>query len=93
MTGIAVGLGMGSALGLVRAAGWNPSLRNEYLVAAAGALIGTNGPMTALGVTDPRTWGVSGWVSDILPHVAYAVVTVRVLETLQVSAACGPRRG
>ncbi|MCF2536076.1 MULTISPECIES: hypothetical protein [Streptomyces] len=82
MTGFAAGLGMGAMLGLARAAGWRPSLRRQYVVATVGALIGTNGPMTVLGVTDPRTWGLAGWISDIVPHIAYAVVTVHVLDGL-----------
>jgi hypothetical protein len=24
-------------------------------------------------VTDPRTWGAAGWVSDLLPHLAYGL--------------------
>ncbi|GAA3352418.1 hypothetical protein GCM10017744_001310 [Streptomyces antimycoticus] len=83
MTGFAAGLGMRAVLGVARAAGWRPSLRRQYVVATVGALIGTNGPMTVLGVTDPRTWGLAGWVSDIVPHIAYAVVTVHVLDGLQ----------
>ncbi|MGW3668254.1 hypothetical protein [Streptomyces sp. NPDC005141] len=82
MTGFAAGLGMGAVLSLARAAGWHPTRASQYAVATVGALIGTNGPMTALGVTDPRTWSVSDWVSDIVPHVAYAVVTVAVLDRL-----------
>jgi hypothetical protein len=34
-----------------------------------------NGPMVAQGLTDPRTWGVAGWVSDVVPHVAYGLAT------------------
>ncbi len=38
--------------------------------------------MTLLGVTDPRTWPVSSWVADVVPHVAYGAVTAAVLEQL-----------
>jgi hypothetical protein len=48
LTGIASGLGMGALLSLLRSAGWHPSRTPEYAVAAVGAMIGTNGPMTAL---------------------------------------------
>lgn len=82
LTGLGAGLGIGAMLGLLRSAGFRP--RSAIAVAAAtfGALIGTNGPMTVLGVTDPRTWAASDWVSDIVPHVAYGIVTARVLEGL-----------
>ena len=32
-------------------------------------------PIAALGVSDPATWGISGWVADIVPHLAYGLVT------------------
>ncbi|MFD3455058.1 hypothetical protein ACFWVC_23135 [Streptomyces sp. NPDC058691] len=82
LTGSAAGVGMGATLGLVTAAGWRPG--NATLTATAGvlALIGTNGPMTVLRVTDPRTWSASDWVADIVPHVAYALVATAVLKGL-----------
>jgi hypothetical protein len=58
LTGYAAGIGMGVILGLAYALGWRPGLLVATLVATAIALIATNGPMTVLGVTDPRTWGV-----------------------------------
>jgi len=33
-----------------------------------------------LGVTDPRTWGLVGWISDLIPHFGYGVVTALVLH-------------
>lgn len=82
MTGFATGLAIGAAMSLARSAGWHPSKAPEYTLATVGALIGTNGPMTALGVTDPRTWSTSDWISDIIPHVAYALVATAVLDRL-----------
>jgi hypothetical protein len=35
--------------------------------------------MTVLGVTDPRTWSASDWMSDVVPHVAYGAVTGSIL--------------
>ncbi|MFF3565327.1 hypothetical protein ACFYXS_35315 [Streptomyces sp. NPDC002574] len=82
LTGMTTGAAMGATLGLATAAGWRP--RTAVLTATAGvlALIGTNGPMTVLRVTDPRTWSASDWVADIVPHVAYALVTTAVLKGL-----------
>ncbi|WP_327287223.1 hypothetical protein [Streptomyces sp. NBC_01198] len=82
MTGYASGLAMGAALALARSAGWRPSVAGEYTVAVVGAMIGTNGPMTVLGVTDPRTWSVSDWISDVVPHLAYALVTTALVDWL-----------
>ena len=83
LTGIASGVGVGALLGLVRGAGWRPGLLAGSTAATLGALLGTNGPMTVLGVTDPRTWPPSSWVSDVVPHLAYGAVTAAVVAGLQ----------
>jgi hypothetical protein len=82
LTGYAAGIGMGVILGLACALGWRPGLLVATLVATLVALIGTNGPMTVLGVTDPRTWGLVGWISDLVPHFGYGIVTALVLQYL-----------
>lgn len=69
-TGVAVGAAYG-ALARRRTGGPLTSL------ALAGAvMVIANGPMVAQGLTDPRTWGVAGWISDIVPHAAYGWATV-----------------
>lgn len=82
LAGLVTGVGSGVLLALARAAGWRPGPIVEAGVATGLALLGSNGPMTALGVTDPRTWPASAWVSDIVPHVAYGAVTTAVLREL-----------
>ncbi len=82
LTGIASGVGVGAALGLVRGFGWRPGPVVSAVVATLGALLGTNGPMTALGVTDPWTWPLESWVSDVVPHLGYGAVTAAVLDGL-----------
>jgi hypothetical protein len=90
LTGYAAGIGMGLILGLASALGWRPSLLVATLVATVIALVGTNGPMTVLGVTDPRTWGLVGWISDLVPHLGYGVVTALVLHYLYRPGAVQP---
>lgn len=82
LTGLVAGVGTGALLGLVRAAGWRPGLLGGGIAATLGALAGSNGPMTVLGVTDPRTWPASSWIADIVPHLVYGVVTAAVLDSL-----------
>lgn len=82
LTGYAAGIGMGVILGVAYALGWRPGLLLATLVASAIALIGTNGPMTVLGVTDPLTWSLADWISDLIPHLGYGVVTALVLHYL-----------
>ena len=80
LTGILAGVGFGAFVGLVRALGY----RSQPLVGTglitAGVLVCTNGPMTVLGVTDPRTWSATDWVSDVVPHLAYAAVVKATMD-------------
>ncbi|MGO4807827.1 hypothetical protein AB4089_22220 [Arthrobacter sp. 2MCAF15] len=90
LTGLAVGVGAGAVLGLARTAGYRPGLLGSSLTAAAGALIASNAPMTVLGITDPRTWSLTDWASDILPHLAYGLVTGAALQALDPAPFPGP---
>jgi hypothetical protein len=80
ITGIVAGVGIGSLVGLIRALGY----RSQPLVGTglitAGVLVSTNGPMTVLGVTDPRTWSATDWISDVVPHLAYAAVVKTTMD-------------
>ncbi|WP_433285609.1 hypothetical protein ACQPZQ_28150 [Pseudonocardia sp. CA-142604] len=82
LLGITAGLATGVAYGLVR-----PHLGRVPLAAlGAGAglvaNVGTTGPMVLLGVTDPRTWSASSWLSDFFPHLAYGMTTAGAFELM-----------
>ncbi|MEV1144874.1 hypothetical protein [Micromonospora sp. NPDC049799] len=47
------------------------------------AMIASNAPMTALKVTDPRSWSAADWVTDLVPHLAYGAVTAVALKALR----------
>jgi hypothetical protein len=80
LTGLVAGVGVGVLTGLARAAGF----RSQPLVGTAlttvGVLVAANGPMTVLGITDPRTWSTTDWVSDIVPHLAYGAVVKTTMD-------------
>ncbi|WP_233223477.1 hypothetical protein [Amycolatopsis sp. CA-128772] len=80
LTGVAAGVGTGAILGLLSAGGFRPGSVVGGLIATIGALLVGNGPMTVLGVTDPRKWTTADWVSDVVPHVAYGAVTAATLH-------------
>ena len=75
LTGLATGVAVGAGYGLARGLGFRPPVPAGALVTAATAMVGANGPMAALGVSDPRQWGAADWASDVLPHLAYGLVT------------------
>jgi hypothetical protein len=99
LLGYATGIGIGLAYGLVR-----PWLRRAPAPVAGvalglAAMAGTDVPATVLGVTDPRKWPPSGWLSDLLPHLAYGFATAATFEALAnhdhrggYTAAVRPRR-
>jgi hypothetical protein len=80
LTGLVAGVGVGVLVGLARAAGF----RSQPLVGTAlttvGVLVASNGPMTVFGITDPRTWSATDWVSDIVPHLAYSAVVKTTMD-------------
>jgi hypothetical protein len=83
LLGVLTGIGAGAAIGAVRGLTGQP--RNEVgTIAAAWALaiVVGNGPMTLLGVTDPRRWTPADWAADIVPHLAYALTAGVTLDAL-----------
>jgi hypothetical protein len=82
LTGLVAGTGFGMLVGLVRAAGFRTSPLVGTALTTAGVLVATNGPMTAFGITDPRTWSAPDWLSDLVPHVAYGLVVQTTLDAL-----------
>ncbi len=82
LSGIVTGVGVGALLGLIRALGWRPPLALGAAAATLVALVGANGPMAALGISDPRTWSAQDWAADVVPHLAYGLVTAATLDGL-----------
>ncbi|MGY1856443.1 hypothetical protein [Modestobacter sp. SYSU DS0290] len=80
MTGLAAGIGVGVLAGLARAAGFRSRPLIGTALTTVGVLIGSNGPMTVLGITDPRTWSTTDWVSDVVPHLAYGAVVKTTMD-------------
>jgi hypothetical protein len=80
MTGLVAGVGVGVAVGLVRAAGYRSQPLVGTLLTTLGVLVAANGPMTVLGITDPRTWSATDWASDVVPHLAYGAVVKATMD-------------
>jgi hypothetical protein len=81
--GYASGLALGAAYGLLvgRVAPQQP-LTSAGLAVGVGAMVGTAVPSTLSGLTDPRHWGVVGWLEDIVPHLAYGFATAVTYRSL-----------
>jgi hypothetical protein len=83
--------GLGAAAGYALVAGDRLPRPVTALALTALALVGSNAPMTALGVSDPRQWTASEWISDLVPHLAYGTVAATAYHAL--GAAGWARRG
>jgi hypothetical protein len=75
LMGMAAGVGIGMAVGALRSAGLRLPDWLEPAAVGVLAMTATDAPMAAAGVTDPREWSGQAWVSDLIPHLAYGVVT------------------
>jgi hypothetical protein len=82
LLGYVNGLGVGVTYGLLR------SREDQMPVPLAGigmglvAMAASDIPLIALRVSNPKTWGFSGWAADAIPHLIYGLVTVIVYEAL-----------
>lgn len=90
LTGIGAGVGVGVVAALARAAGLRLPAPIGGTLTGAAAMAATDVPMAALGVSDPRSWSASAWVSDAVPHLAYGLTTHAVLVAQERRASSKP---
>lgn len=74
LSGIATGVSVGCAYGVLRSVGVRPPLSVAGPLLGLAAMAGVDVPIVRLGLTDPRTWGPVDWASDVVPHLAYGLV-------------------
>ena len=77
LLGYSTGIFVGAAYGALRS---KPGKRRAGVRLGAAAMACADVPLVAMGLTDPRTWGTAGWVSDIVPHLAYGIVAARTYD-------------
>lgn len=82
LAGIGVGSGTGAVVALMYRLGVRMPVWMGGLVTGALAMAATNVAMARLGVSDPRTWSAADWVSDVVPHIAFGLVTYGVVASL-----------
>lgn len=80
LLGYVAGLGVGTVYGAVRPYLGDAPLPVTGIALAAAAMAAGDLPSVLTGSTDPRTWGASGWVADLVPHLAYGFVTALAYE-------------
>jgi hypothetical protein len=83
LLGIVTGVATGAVYGALRPRLGRVPLPLLGVAAGVGANVASTAPMAALGISDPRSWSASSWVSDLVPHLAYGVVTALALEQMR----------
>jgi hypothetical protein len=82
LMGYATGIAAGVVFGLVRGTRRETSTALAGLAAGAAVMAASDTSSVLAGATDPRTWGMSGWLSDIVPHAVYGLVTAAAFDRL-----------
>ena len=91
LSGYAVGMGVGALGGALRALSVKIPIGLAPFVLGLGTMAISDTVMTALGITDPRTWTAASVAKDAVPHLSYGAITVLALHrmidphTMQVS--------
>ena len=80
LLGLVAGIGVGVLGGVARASGYRSAKPVGTALTTLGVLLAANGPMTVLGITDPRTWSATDWLSDVVPHLAYGAVVKTTMD-------------
>ena len=80
LLGMANGIGIGVAYGVTRLVLPKPPAWLAGAAIGAAAMAASDYPATRLGLTEPRDWSATDWVSDVLPHMAFGVVTALAFE-------------
>jgi hypothetical protein len=82
VSGIATGIGTGVVCSMLRPLLSRLGPGAGGVLAGAMAMAATDVSMARLGVSDPRTWSASYWLSDVVPHLVYGIATVWTLDRM-----------
>jgi hypothetical protein len=80
LAGIATGVGIGVVAGLCRPVLIRVPAPVAAVLVGVAAMVAADGPLVGLHLTDPRKWSGADWASDVIPHLAYGVVTYATLR-------------
>ncbi len=83
LLGYALGVGLGAAYGLVRSsAGGRVSTPLAGLGVGVAAMTVADASYALSAASDPAEWTTADWISDLVPHVVYGLVTVAAYEAI-----------
>lgn len=80
LLGMVNGIGIGVAYGIARLILPRPPAWLAGAALGAAAMAASEYPVTRLGLTEPRDWAATDLASDVLPHMAFGIVTAITFE-------------
>jgi hypothetical protein len=80
LLGMANGMAIGVAYGIARLILPKPPAWLAGAALGAAAMAASDYPATRLGLTEPRDWSATDWASDVVPHMAFGIVTAIAFE-------------
>lgn len=83
LLGYANGMGIGAAYGILRLVLPRPPTWLAGAALGSLAMAASDYPATRLGLTDPQTWSRADWMADVVPHMAFGVVTAATFEAIK----------
>jgi hypothetical protein len=78
-----LGVGLGGAYGLVRPILGRVSTPLAGVAVGLAAMTAADASYAVTGASDPKTWTMADWISDLVPHVLYGLVTVATYEAIE----------
>ena len=82
MLGYLTGVGIGALYGTLRGDSDGRAVLLAGAAVGLSAMAASDVPIALTGVSDPRTWSTTDWLSDLIPHLLYGLVTVAVYEAI-----------
>ena len=82
LLGYGLGVGLGSAYGLLRPHMGRVSLPLAGAAVGLAAMTVADASYALTGSSDPRTWTPVDWISDLVPHMIYGLMTVAIYESI-----------
>jgi hypothetical protein len=82
LAGIATGVAVGAVAGELRVVVLRLGPVVGPVLLGAAAMAATDVSLTRLGLTDPKEWDATAWLSDAGPHLAFGVVTYAALRAM-----------
>jgi len=83
LLGHVTGLQIGFLYGMVRLVLPRPPTWLAGAALGSLAMAASNYPAAQFGLTNPQTWDAAGWMADVVPHMAYGIVTAATFEAIK----------